>query len=132
GGGPGRGAARAAAGERGGGSTEERVRAGRGARAGPRRRPAPPARAGGADDAGSAHRRRGRAAPQLRRAAPAARRAAGGRAMASHALDGDVRRLSYGGRGGDNDDSIGYRLVLPVEVLSDVSFTLPPLDITEM
>src|SRR3989475_5725319 len=49
----------------------------------------PPARAGGADDAGSAHRRRGRAAPQLRRAAPAARRAAGGRAMASHALDGD-------------------------------------------
>src|SRR3989475_8876884 len=89
----------------------------------------PPARAGGADDAGSAHRRRGRAAPQLRRAAPAARRAAGGRAMASHALDGDVRRLRYGGRGGDNDDSIGYRPVRPEASMSEDAFHLTPLDI---
>src|SRR3989475_9824149 len=89
----------------------------------------PPARAGGADDAGSAHRRRGRAAPQLRRAAPAARRAAGGRAMASHALDGDVRRLRYGGRGGGNADSIGYRPVRPEAAMSEDAVHLTPPDI---
>src|SRR5947209_8849970 len=49
--------------------------------------------------------------------------------MASHALDGDVRRLRYGGRGGDNDDSIGYRPVRPEAAMSEDAFHLTPLDI---
>src|SRR5438034_11628934 len=49
--------------------------------------------------------------------------------MASSALDGDVRRLRYGGRGGDDDDSIGYRPVRPEAAMSEDAFHLTPLDI---
>src|SRR5256886_7714956 len=41
----------------------------------------------------------------------AARRTEGGWAMAGDALDGDVRRLRYSGRGGGNGDPLGYRPV---------------------
>src|SRR5204863_377 len=49
-------------------------------------------------------------------AAGAARRTEGGWAMAGDALDGDVRRLRYSGRGGGNGDPLGYR---PVRAESD-------------
>src|SRR5204863_448368 len=52
------------------------------------------------------------------RAAGAARRTEGGWAMAGDALDGDVRRLRYSGRGGGNGDPLGYR---PVRAESDFS-----------
>src|SRR5207249_10942669 len=41
----------------------------------------------------------------------AAGRTEGGWPMAGDALDGDVRRLRYSGRGGGNGDPLGYRPV---------------------
>src|SRR5437879_3014768 len=64
------------------------------------------------------YRGRGAAAPHVPRAQVAARRTEGGRAMAGDALDGDVRRLRYSGRGGGNGDPLGYR---PVRAESDGS-----------
>src|SRR5207244_1344975 len=63
----------------------------------------------------------------------------GGWAMAGDALDGDVRRLRYSGRGGGNGDPLGYR---PVRAegdgggsggagggVSESAFHLTPLDV---
>src|SRR5438552_4057985 len=48
--------------------------------------------------------------------------------MAADPLDGDVRRLRYGSRGGSNGDPVGYSPVRP-EDMTDPAFTLTPLDI---
>src|SRR5436190_1340915 len=47
--------------------------------------------------------------------------------MAGDPLDGDVRRLRYGGRGGSNGDPPGYGAVR--SEMNDEAFTLTPLDI---
>src|SRR5437762_4215829 len=47
--------------------------------------------------------------------------------MAGDPLDGDVRRLRYGGRGGSNGDPPGYGAVR--SEVNDEAFTLTPLDI---
>src|SRR5467141_4761996 len=53
--------------------------------------------------------------------------------MAADPLDGDVRRLRYGGRGGSNGDPLGYRPVRSEDgggsSVSDDAFNLTPLDI---
>src|SRR5436305_227430 len=65
----------------------------------------------GAHDDRAVHRGRGAAAAHVPRPPVAARRTEGGWAMAGDALDGDVRRLRYSGRGGGNGDPLGYRPV---------------------
>src|SRR5256714_10883650 len=47
--------------------------------------------------------------------------------MAGDPLDGDVRRLRYGSRGGSNGDPPGYGAVR--SEMNDEAFTLTPLDI---
>ena len=47
--------------------------------------------------------------------------------MAGDPLDGDVRRLRYGSRGGSNGDPVGYSAVR--SETNDEAFTLTPLDI---
>src|SRR2546430_4478766 len=47
--------------------------------------------------------------------------------MAGDPLDGDVRRLRYGSRGGSNGDPVGYSAVR--SEMNDEAFTLTPLDI---
>src|SRR6266849_2657822 len=47
--------------------------------------------------------------------------------MAGEPLDGDVRRLRYGSRGGSNGDPVGYSAVR--SEMNDEAFTLTPLDI---
>src|SRR5574341_2491087 len=51
--------------------------------------------------------------------------------MASDALDGDVRRLRYSGRGGGNGDPLGYRPVRPEDGVgvTEPAFHLTPLDV---
>src|SRR5437660_928711 len=86
----------------------------------------------GADDDRAVHRCRGRAAARVPRAARAAGRLAGGGAMAADALDGDVRRLGYGGGGGGNGDPLGYRAVRSEggdDAVSEPAFHLTPLDV---
>src|SRR5438552_18537952 len=47
--------------------------------------------------------------------------------MAGDPLDGDVRRLRYGSRGGSNGDPVGYSAVR--SEMNDEAFTLTPLDV---
>src|SRR5207249_3701494 len=47
--------------------------------------------------------------------------------MAGDPLDGDVRRLRYGSRGGSNGDPVGYSAVR--SEMNNEAFTLTPLDI---
>src|SRR2546430_1968091 len=49
--------------------------------------------------------------------------------MATGALDGDVRRLRHGGRGGGDDAPLGYRPVRTEGDVSEAAFHLTPLDI---
>src|SRR2546423_8437344 len=52
--------------------------------------------------------------------------------MAADALDGDVRRLRYGARGGGNGDPLGYRPVRSEggdDPVSEAAFHLTPLDV---
>ena len=50
--------------------------------------------------------------------------------MATEPLDGDVRRLRYGGRGGSNGDPLGYRPIRSEDDgVSDPTFHLTPLDV---
>src|SRR5437588_11736792 len=52
--------------------------------------------------------------------------------MAADALDGDVRRLRYGGGGGGNGDPLGYRAVRSEggdDAVSEPAFHLTPLDV---
>src|ERR1051325_10393222 len=127
----GRGGGGLAAGDGGGGGAEERVRAGRDARRGAPRGglAAPGARR--VDDHRAVHRCRGRAAAHVPRAARVAGRLAGGGPMAADALDGDVRRLRYGGRGGGNGDPLGYSPVRSEggDAVSEPAFHLTPLDV---
>src|SRR5207237_142018 len=103
--------ARAVAGERGRRRTEERLPASRGAGAGAAGGGSAAPRARGAHDDRAVHRGRGAAAAHVPRPPVAARRTEGGWAMAGDALDGDVRRLRYSGRGGGTGDPPGYRPV---------------------
>src|SRR5207244_2698814 len=51
--------------------------------------------------------------------------------MATDALDGDVRRLRSGGRGGGNGDPLGYSPVRSegTDPVSEPAFHLTPLDV---
>src|SRR3989442_8036246 len=117
------------AGERGRRGAEKRLRAGRGAGRRPGHRGARPREAGGGDVPRAVHRRCGDPAPHVPRVARAARRLAGGRVMATGALDGDVRRLRSSGRGGGDDDPLGDRPVRAEGDVSEDAFHLTPHDI---
>src|SRR5205823_14246539 len=77
----------------------------------------------------AAHRRRGRAAAHVPRVARAAGRTEGGWSMAADVVDGDVRGLRRGGRGGGNGDPGRYRPVRREDGVSADAFHLTPLDV---
>src|SRR6266566_2981140 len=117
----------AAPGECGARASEEWLHAGGGAGAGGRGVAAPGARR--AHDGGAAHGRRRGAAPHVQEFARPAGRIEGGRTMATGALDGDVRRLRAGARGGSDDAALGDRPVRSEGGVSEDAFHLTPLDI---
>ncbi len=75
------------------------------------------------------YERRIRPAPHVSQLARPARRLAGGGSMATGALDGDVRRLRRGARGGSDDAPLGDGPVRAEVGVSEDAFHLTPLDI---